>query len=97
MAVFPFIKAHVLHGFPLPTDRRSSQTGTGSTRNQAIRARIRPNIRPDTATSAIWKVMQRPWRTILAPILTSFSLSVVRDQCAIACGRASVRRKLARL
>jgi hypothetical protein len=39
----------------------------------------------------------RPWRTILAPIFTSFSCSVVSDHCSIPCGRAKVRMKLARL
>ena len=37
-----------------PRDRRSGQAGTGGARSRAIRARICPNIRPDTATSAIW-------------------------------------------
>jgi hypothetical protein len=36
-------------------------------------------------------------RTTLAPILTSFSRSVVSDQCSMSAGRASVRRKLARV
>ena len=39
----------------------------------------------------------RPWRTTLAPILTSFSRSVVNDQCSTSFGKASVRMKLARL
>ncbi len=52
MAVFPGVKAHVSRGFPLHTDRRSGQAGTGGARSRAIRARICPNIRPDTATSA---------------------------------------------
>ena len=32
-----------------------------------------------TATSANWNVTYRPWFTTLAPILTSFSRSVVSD------------------
>jgi len=38
-----------------------------------------------------------PWRTILAPIFTSLSRSVVMDHCATSGGTASVRRKLPRL
>ena len=56
MAVFPIIKAHLSRGFHLSDDRRSGQAGTGGARSRTIRARICPNIRPDTATSAIWKV-----------------------------------------
>ncbi len=52
-ASFLVIKAHVPSGFPLPADRRSGQAGTGGARSRAIRARICPNIRRDTATSAI--------------------------------------------
>jgi hypothetical protein len=32
-----------------------------------------------TITPAIWKVIERPWRTILAPIFTSLSRKVVSD------------------
>src|SRR5664280_252123 len=38
-----------------------------------------------TATSAIWKMTLRPWRTTLAPIFTSFSRRLVSDHCLIAC------------
>ncbi len=34
------------------------------------------------ATSANWNVIYRPWLTTLAPIFTSFSHSVVNDQCS---------------
>jgi len=34
-----------------------------------------------TTTSAIWKITERPCRTILAPIFTNRSRSVVSDQC----------------
>ena len=33
----------------------------------------------------------RPWLTTLAPIFTSFSRSVVNDQCSTSFGKASVR------
>ena len=56
MASIPGIKAHVSRGFPLDADCRVGQAGTGSARSRAMRARICPNIRPDTATSAIWNV-----------------------------------------
>jgi hypothetical protein len=51
----------------------------------------------ETITSAIWKVIERPWRTIFAPIFTSRSRNVVIDQWLTASGSARVRRKLARL
>jgi site-specific DNA recombinase len=50
-----------------------------------------------TGTSASWRTTYRPWRTIRAPILTSFSRKVVSDHCSASCGKASERRKLARL
>ncbi len=37
--------------------------------------RIFSNRPRGTMTSAIWKVMDRPWRTIFAPNLTSLSRS----------------------
>src|ERR1035437_2842849 len=49
------------------------------------------------ATSAIWKNTYRECATTLAPILMSFSRSVVIDQCLTPLGRASRRRKLPRL
>jgi len=49
------------------------------------------------ATSAIWKSMYRPWFTILAPILISFSFRLDSDPSLIGSGGASVRRKLPRL
>jgi hypothetical protein len=47
--------------------------------------------------SAIWNAIDPPWRTILAPIATSRSRSVVVDHCFTSAGRAMVRGKLARL
>jgi len=55
---------------------------------------MRRNRSRRTATSAIWAVVDRPWRTILAPILTSPSRNVVNDHCATSAGSASVRRKI---
>ncbi len=43
----------VTPAFHLDYDCRMDQAGTGSTRRRAIRDRICPNIRSDTATSAI--------------------------------------------
>jgi len=54
---------------------------------------MRLNRSRRTATSAIWTVADRPWRTILALILTSPSRNVVTDHCATSAGSASVRRK----
>ncbi len=57
MAVFLVIKAHVSCNFRFDTNRRSGQAGTGGARSRTIHARICPNIRRDTATSAIWNVI----------------------------------------
>ncbi len=88
--MFLGIGAYVPRGFPLYADRRSGQAGTGGARSWAIRARIGPKIRRDTATSAIWNVKSRPWLTILAPILTNFFRSVVNDQCSSFCDYVTV-------
>ena len=48
------------------------------------------------ATSAIRKVKSRPWRTTLAPILISFSRSVVGDHRDIVGGRAGAYEKVLR-
>jgi hypothetical protein len=45
-----------------------------------------PNSARGTMTSAIWNVTDRPWRTILAPILTSRSRNVVIDPWLTALG-----------
>ena len=57
-------------------------------RTEAIKVRL---------TSAIWNVIERPWRTIFAPIFTSRSRNVVVDQWLTSLGDVSVRRTLARL
>ncbi len=75
----------------------SAYAGTGLRRRSSIRPKIFWNKLLGTATSANWNVTYRPWRTTLAPILTSFSRSVVSDQCSTSFGKASVRMKLARL
>ena len=73
-----------------------SGTGGGN-HNHRIRSRIALNSLRGTAISAIWNVVYRAWVTTLAPILISFSRSVVSDLCFTTLGNASLRRKLARL
>ncbi len=68
----------------------SAYAGAGLGRRSSIRPRIFRNSSFGTATSANWSVTYRPWRTTLAPILTSFSRSVVSDQCSTSFGKASV-------
>ena len=51
--------------------------------------RIFSNRPRGTMTSAIWNVMDRPCRTILAPIFTSLSRSVVIGQCSTSVGSLS--------
>ena len=53
----------------------------GGPRKRSIRRRIAANNARGTATSASWNTRYRPWRTIRAPTLTSFSRKVVSDQC----------------
>ncbi len=76
--------------FTLPSIS-SAYAGTGLRRRSSIRLRIFRNRLQGTATSANWNVTYRPWRTTLALILTSFSRSVVIDQCSTSFGKARVR------
>ena len=69
----------------------------GDGRSTAMAARVCRDRLRDTMASAIWKVIDRPWRTILAPIFTSRWRSVVIDHCLTSSGSARVRRKLPRL
>ena len=69
----------------------------GGIANLAIRLRIAENKFRVTATSANWNATYPECRVTFAPILTSFSRSVVSDQCFTSRGKASRRRKLARL
>ena len=65
--------------------------GAGLRRRSSIRLRIFRNRSLGTATSANWNVTYRPCRTTFAPILTSFSRSVVNDQCCAVPGYGRVR------
>ena len=49
-------------------------------RSRLIPSRMARNNSRGTATSAIWKIICREWRTTFAPILISFSRSVVNVQ-----------------
>src|SRR5512133_1407048 len=77
-------------------DSAARHVGTGLGRSCSISRRISVNSALGTA-SASWKVTYRPWRTTLAPILTSLLRNVVSDHCFTSCGNAKVRMKLARL
>ena len=65
----------------------------GGTRKRRIRSRIARNSRLGTATSAIWNRTYRACVTTLAPILISFSRSVVSDQCFTDRGIAPDKKK----
>ena len=69
----------------------------GGSANCSIRSRIAVNNFRVIATSASWNVTYFACRVTLAPIFTSFSCSVVSDQCLISPGSARWRRKFARL
>ncbi len=55
-----------------------------------MRARIAAKNFRGTATSAIWKITYPECVTTLAPILISFSRSVVNDQCFTGEGAAVI-------
>jgi hypothetical protein len=48
--------------------------------SRPIRSKMARNNSRGTATSAIWKMIFREWRTTFAPILISFSRNVVNVQ-----------------
>jgi len=72
-------------------------TSAGGIANRARRSKIAANKFPVTAASASWNVTYFACRVTVAPILMSFSGSVVSDQCRTGFGRAIRRRKLPRL
>jgi len=69
----------------------------GGNASRSIRSRIAANNFRVIATSASWNVTYLAWRVTIAPILISFSRSVVNDQCRTGFGKASRRKKLPRL
>src|SRR4051794_6578094 len=71
--------------------------GLGAARSRPIRTRIAANSARGTATSASWNVTTFAWRTTFAPILISFSRSVVSVHARTERGRASCLRKFPRL
>ena len=80
----------------LPRCCHPQYRASGNGRSAAMTSRVCLNRPRDVITSATWKVTERPWRTILAPIFTSRSRSVVSDHCFTSAGSARVRRKLAK-
>jgi hypothetical protein len=66
----------------------------GGTRNRWMAARMARTIGPVTATSAIWKVIARAWRTTRAPILINLSCRRVKHQSAMASGNSMQRMKM---
>ena len=69
----------------------------GGIASRSMRSRIASNNFLGIATSASWNVTYFACRVTFAPIFTSFSRRVVSDQCFTSRGKASRRRKLARL
>jgi hypothetical protein len=64
-----FIRAHLVLGSFGTHNNRAVDAGAGSGggRSSAINHRISANSVLGTATSAIWKAVQRPWLTTFAP------------------------------
>ncbi len=77
--------------------RQPFRTNGGGKPNRWMRSRIPANKSRGTATSAIWRITYPESVTTLAPILISFSRSVVNDQCFTDLGGARRRRKFPRL
>ncbi len=75
---------------------RPGMSGGGNA-SRSMRSRIAANNLRVTATSASWNVTYFACRVTFAPILTSFSRSVVSDQCFTSRGSANRRKKFARL
>src|SRR5262249_18930700 len=71
--------------------------GLGAARSRPIRTRIAANNARGTATSANWNVTDLAWDTTLAPILISFSRSVVSVHVRTGRGSARCRWKFPRL
>ena len=69
----------------------SGYVGAGLRRRSSISRKITWNKLLGTATSAGWKVTQRPCPTTLAPIFISFSRNVVINQCLISMHSSNVR------
>jgi hypothetical protein len=76
--------------------RQPRRTSGGGTPNRWIRSKIAASNSRGTAISAIWKITYPECVTTLAPILISFSRSVVNDQCLTDLGNANRRRKFLR-
>ena len=64
--------------------------GAGGAHNWAMSDGISWNICRGKATSAVCKVMYRPWLTTLAPIFISFSRKLVRDYGSASRGHRQV-------
>ena len=62
-------------------DAQPRCTNGGGTPKRWMRSRMAANRSRGTATSASWNVTYLACRTTFAPILISFSRSVVNDQC----------------
>ncbi len=74
--IYPWLGTfRLLNGLAHPDALRHAGFG-GGVRRSAIKPRTCASSARDTATSASWRVMDRPCRTTLAPILTSFTQSV---------------------
>jgi len=61
----------------------------GAKARRWIRPRMAANSCLGMATSASWKITYRKCRTTFAPVFTSFSRSVVSDQCRMLLGDAT--------
>ncbi len=88
--IYPWLDTlRLLNGLAHPDALRHAGFGGGG-RRSAIKPRTCANRARDTAISASWNVTYRPWRTTLAPILTSFCRSIVNDQRSASSGGAHV-------
>jgi hypothetical protein len=94
---------HLDHRFPFNgADFRhiaghTALAGSGLALNRTMRSRISQKSTLGTTTSAIWNTTYRECLTTLAPILISFSRSVLSDRFFTDLGNARRLKKLPKL
>jgi hypothetical protein len=80
MPFFSRMRRHHLHSFRCFDMVGLHPDVAGASLSRPILSRMARNNSRGTATSAIWKTIFREWRTTFAPILMSYSRSVVNVQ-----------------
>ena len=79
-ALFSRLRRHLLRSFHCFDMAGLHPDVAGANLSRPIPSRMSRNNSRGTATSAIWKIICRAWRTTFAPILINFSRNVVNVQ-----------------